>query len=334
MRGAFVIVLVLGTALTSFTWSRVARSQVAASSAAAQALFDDARALMVKGNYAEACVKLEESQRLDPGSGTLLNLGDCYERVGRLASAWAMFLEAATAAQAVSKSDRVHIARERAAALEKRISRLTIRVSTDKIAGLEVRRDGSPLRPGLWGSAIPMDAGAHTVSATAPGRAAWQTTVTLRDGVSETVVIPDLPAAISTAARLGEPAKRNDIAPLAGEPVQAEGGAHGMGTQRVVALTTGGLGAAGVVVGTVFGLRSMSKRAESDKTCNGDSCADERGVNFQDEAIVAGNVSTVAFVVGAAGLATCAVLWFTTSPRATSARIGIGVGSVQINGDW
>src|SRR5262245_40239679 len=48
--------------------------------ARAEAAFDKGRALLQQGRVAEACLELEESQRLDPGLGTQLNLADCYER--------------------------------------------------------------------------------------------------------------------------------------------------------------------------------------------------------------------------------------------------------------
>jgi hypothetical protein len=41
---------------------------------AAQALFDEAKQLMANKRFDEACPKLEESNRLDPGVGTLLRM--------------------------------------------------------------------------------------------------------------------------------------------------------------------------------------------------------------------------------------------------------------------
>ena len=51
--------------------------------AAAEALFDQGVRLMKQNSFSDACPKLEESERIDPAVGTLLYLGECYERVGK-----------------------------------------------------------------------------------------------------------------------------------------------------------------------------------------------------------------------------------------------------------
>jgi hypothetical protein len=317
-------------------WPRTANAQSAANSATAQALFDDARALMAKGNYEDACPKLEESQQLDPGSGTLLNLGDCYEHQGRMASAWSMFLEAAAAARATGNTDRNRAARERATALDARLARLMIRVA-EKTAGLEVRRDGAVVRSAQWGTPIPADAGAHTITAIAPGRQAWQTTVTLRDGISETVLVPALQTAAPDPARLSVPTKPGETFPPA--PSQEPGkestaGVDTLGTQRIAALAASGLGLAGVVVGTVFGLQSKSLHDDSQAPglCEKSACQTQHGEDLINQARRAGNLSTVAFVVGAAGLVAGATLWF-TAPRGAP-QLGVAMGTLQIRASW
>src|SRR5258705_13207662 len=91
--------------------SAAARAQ-SGDSAVAQALFDQAKQLLADGRTAEACPKLEESQRLEPRSGTLINLARCYEQLGRLASAWSKYIEAATSAKASGNTEREAVARQ------------------------------------------------------------------------------------------------------------------------------------------------------------------------------------------------------------------------------
>src|SRR5690348_10457717 len=61
----------------------------------AEKLFGEGQSLMASSQFAEACVKFAASQRLDPGIGTLLRLGDCFEKSGRSTSAFRAFQEAA-----------------------------------------------------------------------------------------------------------------------------------------------------------------------------------------------------------------------------------------------
>ena len=82
-----------------------------AKKAAAQALFDEGKRLMDAGQFAQACPKFADSEKLDPGVGTLLNLGVCYEKNGQTASAWATYKEAASAAANAGEAAREKYAR-------------------------------------------------------------------------------------------------------------------------------------------------------------------------------------------------------------------------------
>jgi hypothetical protein len=160
---------------------------------AAQALFDLAKELITHGRANEACPMLEESQRLDPASGTLINLADCYEQQGRTATAWSTFLEAAAAARVAGNLARERAARQRAGDLAPLLSKIVIDVAAKDTPGLEIRRDGSLVGHAQWGAPIPLDKGEHRVSASAPDRRPWEKVVFVKDaGATEIVSVPEL----------------------------------------------------------------------------------------------------------------------------------------------
>src|SRR4051812_17624178 len=88
--------------------------------AASDVLFKEAKSLIKEGRYSEACPKFEESQRLDPTAGTLLNLGECYQHLSppRLASAWGAFRQSQALARQRGDTARQAAATQRADALE------------------------------------------------------------------------------------------------------------------------------------------------------------------------------------------------------------------------
>lgn len=81
--------------------------------ALARALFDSAMASMKAGQYsAEICAKLEESNRLDRALGTQFFYGECLEKIGRTATAWATYLDVADGARNAKLRDHEKYARE------------------------------------------------------------------------------------------------------------------------------------------------------------------------------------------------------------------------------
>lgn len=162
----------------------------AEASATAHSLFVEARSAMEKGAYDDACPKLEESMRLDPAVGTQLNLGECYEKAGKVASAWAAFLDATSMAKASQQPAREKLARARAKALEARLPKLVLDVDTSAEPGMEILRDGALVGAASFGTAIAVDPGAHDVVASAPGKMSWRTVVEAKEGQVARVVVP------------------------------------------------------------------------------------------------------------------------------------------------
>jgi hypothetical protein len=318
----------LAVALSALAPGR-ALAEDASNQAAAQALFDQARQLMADGKYSEACPKLVESERLDPGAGTLLNLGHCYEKSGQTASAWVTFKDAAAAADLKHRADWSGRARERAQALEPLLSKLVIEVpASARAGGLQVRRDGVEVGSAVWGTPIPTDPGPHALEAVAPAKKRWATTVTVRpNGDIAHVVVPSLedePAA-SAAPPVSEaplppatlpPSARGVAPPPATEPASSDGS-----TQRTVGLVVGGAGVIGLGFGVAFGLVALGKNSDSKSLCPASPCSGSSGVQgIQDnsDAKSAATVSTVAMAVGGAALATGAVV-FLLAPKKRSA---------------
>jgi len=271
--------------------------------AAAESLFNEAIGLMEAGDDAKACPKLEESQKLDPAPGTLMYLGECYDRIGRVASAWAAFNSAASAAAAARQRERVATAKKRAGDIAPKVPRLVIVVPADaKADGLAITRDGIAVGEAGFGAAVPVDPGEHVVKATAPGRQAWSHSVTAAaDGQTATVTVPALGAAPKGAepeAGSGEhgPASTSG----AGTPSK-EGSSGSSGTAQLVAgVVVGGVGLVGLVIGTVLGVQAKSRESDSEAYCapaDPTRCVQE-GVDLIDRARTAATISNVGFIAG------------------------------------
>jgi hypothetical protein len=174
-------------------------------SAVADALYRQARDLMAAGKLDEACPKFAESQRLDPATGTLLNLAACHERQGKLASAWLEYTDAIVASRLDRRQDRVDFATERAAVLEPKLSRLTLTLAHDADqTSLTLELDGASFGLAAIGAPTPVDPGKHTVRASAPGKLTWQHDISIgKEADLQTLIIPrleDAPAPTASAA--------------------------------------------------------------------------------------------------------------------------------------
>ncbi|HVM69885.1 MAG TPA: hypothetical protein VM204_08635 [Gaiellaceae bacterium] len=181
----------------------------------AQSLFDEGRQLMDRGRYAEACPKLAESQRLDPGGGTLLNLALCHEKEGRSGTAYLEMKSAAAQAAKDARKDREKIANEHIGYLTSRVPRLAVHVAREE-ASLEVKVDGTILRKPAWDLLTVIDPGAHVIEAAAPGRAPFRQSVTLVEGEQRTVEVPPLEAA-DPASAAAAPSPSGARTPAPGE---------------------------------------------------------------------------------------------------------------------
>jgi hypothetical protein len=320
--------LVVLASSTAGAWSLVAHADNG-NAAAAEALFAEARRLAAAGDYPNACPKFAESERLDPSVATLLNLGACYEKAGRTASAWATFREAISAAQAARRDDYLSVAQKRAAALEPLLPRLVISEKDTTTPGIEIQRDGVAVTQAEWGVPIPVDPGEHVVAASAPGKKRWETEVTIAAGTPATTVdvaaLEDAPAAAAVAgpaAAAPAPMASPPPPPPSEEPHDSSAGA----SQRTAGVIMGGAGIVGLAVGTAFVLSAKSKYDSSLNDCvqGTPNVCNAAGVSERNSARTSGDIASVAFGVGIAAVAGGVVLWFTApSGRSDAARVGL-----------
>ncbi len=261
--------------------------------AAAEALFDEGKRLKKEGKYLEAAAKLEQSQQLDPGVGTLLHLGDAYEEAGRLASAWASFRQAASLAHESQDSRRQRIADARANKLAPKLGKLSIDLGSNSgIDGLELHRGKVKLVASVAGAPLPVDAGEHTIVVSAPGHEAQSQKVTIRDGETETISFAPL-------VKLPESPPKPDI-PVVGPVVEPD---KSIGTAGIGAIVLAG----GAVIATgmtvFFAVRAKQLDDEAAEHCEGVACRDMEGEELSNDAKRFAHFGTVGVVVAGAAAA-------------------------------
>ena len=271
-----------------------AAAQDPAAKASAVQLFDEADKLMLAGNVAAACPKYAASMKLDPQLGALLHLADCYAKNGQVASAWGSFREAEEMAR-IKGDERATLAREQAALLEPRLSRLSVEVPQEaQIPGLEVRVDGAPITQGAWGVATPIDPGSHGVEARAPGYETWSSSIDVTGETQQVKVqIPLL-------------TKKPDAGPASGPATPLRVHVDDSGSPiRTLGWVGVGVGAASLGLGAVFLVQKGSKVDERDAAVaqcptltNCGTVIDEKISTLNSEVRTADTIATAGFIAG------------------------------------
>jgi len=255
--------------------------------ATAQALYEEGMKLLVAGRTADACARFVESRKLEEGIGVTLYLGDCYDRLGRTASAFTTYAAAAALARARNDA-RADVAEKRREKLAPRLRRIVVRPSE---VGTTVSVDGEP----VGDDPLALDPGLHVVEAKAEGRLPWQSRFEApAEGATVKITVPPLGRVPSAPP------------PKPGPPA--------------VAVVAGAVGLAGIAVGSVFGALALSKKADSnDAGCTSDDRCPPPAAALREDARDLATVSTVGFVAGVAFVVTGAVLLFTAPTRKPSA---------------
>jgi hypothetical protein len=299
----------------------------AASHERAVALFEEGGKLLEAGHCDQAIPKLRESLEAESSVGARVALSACYEATDPV-NAWRILKEAASLANA-NRDDRLQSIETRATTLEKTLPTIHVSVPAALLdePAFELHMDGKPVdKSYLRSGVLVATAGAHQLEATAPMRH-WSATVNAdvkAPGQARVLMEPDAcPARVDYTLPPPEPAGSS---------------------RRMLGLTIGGVGVAGIATGAVFGVIALNKRNEIQSACGGNmgSCAAPAGsldLDRQSEKTTA-TVSTVAFIGGAVALVGGGLLYF-TAPSATKTgqlRVGPQVGkkdaSLTVMGAW
>jgi hypothetical protein len=298
----------------------------------ADALFREGRTLLDAKRYDEACPKLAESEKLEPGAGTLLALALCHEGQGKTATAWNELREAAAMGRKVGRSDLASAAEKRAQAMEPTLAKLVVRLPEG--AAYDVRCDDDLLTKDQIGVPLPVNPGEHRVSISARQKTSRSYVVRLSGGGLVEIVADKLDDASPTTAKVAAPS-RTRIAIVDEPPADAEE-SHGT-AQRVVGYTLVGLGVVGLGTGAYFGGRALSEHSEASRACaNSEPCDAASAAN--DRAKSSLNASIVSVTAGTGALAIGAIVLL-TAPSPTTKRsarvvpeVGPGHAGVSVGG--
>lgn len=302
-----------------------ARAQPTDSVAAAEQLFEQARALFDQGKFAEACPRFGASYKLDAALGTLLNMATCYEMLGQVASAWGYYREVVIRATKAGEQSRIDIARARIAALEPRLPKLTIAAPKQAFPGLNVTRDDAPIDVAVLGADMYVDPGEHVVTASATGAKPFTTKITLVEGESKTVEIV-------LEAAPNQPQPTGPVTTIVREELDPGK------SRRMFGLTIAGAGAVALITGVSFGFaaRASWNEAFDEDLC--DRMTRECTPEGQDLTRTARTRALVANIVGGTGIAMLAagVILYVTAPGRTDVAVTptSGGATVSVGGRW
>lgn len=272
---------------------------------AAEVLFREGREAMGSGDYARACAKFRESNRLDPAPGTVLNIGGCEEKLGHVATAWSLFSEVTQ--RLPSSDERYVVAAQRVAALEPRLPRLTISLAPGAPAGARVFRDGVELKAASLDTALPVDPGDHEIAVEAPGRARKVVHSSLRESERKKEIVDAGP--VQDKALAGKP-KHHD---------------------KTWGWVLGGVGVAGLGVGAVTGVMVLGKKSTVDDNCDSARRCNQTGIDAADSGRTLGTISGASFIIGAiATTAGAYILLSGDDKEHPTTALGVGPGQLHL----
>lgn len=298
----------LALALACATAAPLARAEPEGNQRAlAEALFQAGRGLLAEGSVDDACAKLAESERLEPGGGTLLLLAICHERQGRWATAADELRTARARARRDQRADREKLADEHLAAVLPKIARLVV---TGAPRGAKLVLDGTELSSVASGVPLPVDPGQRRLRVEATGFEPWE--IEVRVGTTASEVKVTVPPLVRVAAL---PAAR----PVPARDRPAPGGA-----QRTAGWLVAGAGLVVAGVGSVLGVRAIDQSGDAKALCDPSACDKLEALTLNEDARANALAANVTIGLGAAAIAGGILLVLTAPSSEAPARLARG----------
>lgn len=332
--------------------------------AAARSLATEGATAFSEGRFKEAVDLFARAETLVHAPPHLLFQARAHERLGQLVRAREAYLkiikETLPSNAPKAFKDAQTAATTEVQAIEPRIASLTIRLEGAEAASdVVVIVDGAPLPSVLIGLSQPIDPGTHRIEAGATGLRAPSEPVTLIEGEKKTVVLrlesapgaaPLIaPAAVVAAAAAPPPgasAVPADSVKTSPESDSGDGSSGDNGL-RIGSYIAFGVGALGLVGGTVFTLQSSSKRKDADEkfaACGGATgCTNGNPLSAEVEQLDrdADSMKTlgiIGFAVGGVGIAAGVTLFLLSAggddDKQASIEPWVGLGSAGVRGKF
>ncbi len=315
---------------------RADAASVAKAREEARTFADRGYAELQRGQFDKAIASFEKAEAKFHAPTILLMLAEAQIRAGKLTAARATY-ETIVGEKLLSYAPKEFFdAQEKAHAaltsLAGRIPKLTIQVRGIAPEQAIITLNGAKVPTASLGHAMTVDPGQYVISHRTPGMQLETQVVTLKEKARETVTLTLAPEAsgpsetttpVSSAPPSPEPPE--DVAPP--PPSTDDDTLHVVPGYALL-----GLGAAGVAVGAVTGVLTLNKASSIKSQCNENVCPAGQYTEA-DDAKALGNISTGAFIAGAA-LIGGGLLWLSLDPLGggADASVGLGPSSVTLHG--
>lgn len=320
-----------------------------------------------EGRWAEAIDFFTRAESLVHAPPHLLYMARAQIEVGMLVAARENLMRVSRESLAPDAPRAFKVAQEEAMneikAVEARIPYVTVTVKGGGASDFTVTQDGNRIPSALIGVPRPVDPGQHSYEASGPGGLKATASITIKEAERQRVILDMKPggggeASATTPPKTGpgdaskpkdpQPGSSASPPPTEGKdtgPAPAEPDSGGMNGMRLGSYISFGVGALGLVGGTIFSLGAKSKFDESNKLYKDNNCdagcpsVEGKIKDLDSSASGQKTLGIVGFIVGGLGIAGGVTLFILSGDkkeeaagRAPALRVAASPGFVSLSG--